>query len=274
MKNKNFTLLFIAFLGMMALAIVALLIFLLLDKKNILFTRNVSSTLLVDEYYSSNVGIIHIESISSDIRIKEAEDNQIHVLIYGSEKEIAESKLGQNTLNISLNGKHFCFGFCFFKEEIIVYVPKEISTNIEVKTTSGDLELVSLLNADVNLKTTSGDIKLGEVKNANLYSTSGEITLEKGENVQVKTTSGDIFLNQVKTKVEAESISGDIKINSFAIEENSKIKTTSGDVLINEIKNAYIETSTVSGDIAIENNNRYASNILTIKTTSGDIHVK
>lgn len=274
MKNKNMTILLIFFLGVMAIAIILMLVFLLLGKGTTLFNISSDSTLLLNEYYNQEVRTIHIESISSDVTLKETEETQIHVEVYGKENEYVESKIENETLNISKKGKIFCFGFCFFKEEIIVYVPKDVLLNIEVKTTSGDIEMSSIKGNEVNLKSTSGDLKLGEVNTADLYSTSGEIILEKGNTIQVKTTSGDISLNRIETKLNAESVSGDIKINSLEIENDSKIKTTSGDVLINEINNAYIETNTVSGDIAIENNNRYATNTLTIKTTSGDIRVK
>lgn len=274
MKNRTMTILLIFFLGVLAIATILMLVFLLLGKGTNLFNINSDSVLLLSEYYNQEIETIYIESISSDVMLKETEETQIHVEVYGKENEVVESKIENKTLNISKKGKIFCFGFCFFKGEIIVYVPKDILLNIEVKTTSGDIEMSSIKGNNANLKSTSGDLKLGEVNTAELYSTSGEIILEKGNNVQAKTTSGDIELNRIENHLDAESVSGDIKIRSLFIENDSKIKTTSGDVLINEINNAYIETSTVSGDVHISDNNQYARSTLNIKTISGDIRVK
>lgn len=273
MKNKSITILFIFILAIMAIAIILLLVFLLFGKGESFFNNNLNSTLLLNEYYNEKIETIHIESISSDVTLKETEESQIHVEIYGKEKEVVESKLENEILNISKKGKMFCFGFCFFKEEIIVYVPKDVVLNIEIKTTSGDIEMNSIKGNDVNLNSTSGDLKLGEVNRAELYSTSGDIVLEKANITNAKTTSGDIFLNNIEKQVEAVSVSGNVKIGSLYIESNSKIKTTSGDVSIEKMGDVYIETSTVSGDIHISNNNRYSATTLNIKTTSGDIYV-
>lgn len=270
MKNRNMTILLIFFLGVMAIATILLLVFLLLGKGTTLFSFHSHSTLLLNEYYNQEIETIHIESISSNVTLKETDESQIHVEVYGKENEYVESKIEDKTLNILKKGKIFCF----FEERIIVYVPKDIILNVDVKTTSGDIEMVSIKGDNVNLKTTSGDLKLGSVNTADLYSTSGEILLEKGNVVKAKTTSGDIFLNSIGKQMDAESVSGDIKINSLFMENNSKIKTTSGDVFVKEINDVYIETSTVSGDVHISDSNRYAESTLSIKTTSGDIRVK
>lgn len=274
MRNKNMTILLVIFLGIMVIGITTLLIFLLLGKGNSIFTFNTQSSLLLDKKYDTNINSIYIESTSSDITIKEAEDNQIHVLVYGSQKEVVESKIENQTLTIAKKGNYFCFGFCIYKGKIIVHVPKEMKADLDIKTVSGDIEIISNIVGNVDLKTTSGDIKAREVMDAKIKSTSGEIILEQMNKGEIITTSGDIKINAIEHSINAESISGDIILSSLKVEEDANLKTTSGDVRINEITDAYIEASTLSGDIHIRDNNRYANHTVTIKTTSGDIKVK
>lgn len=268
------TILLVIFLGLMVISTTGLMIFLLLGKGDNIIGFNMQSSLLLEEKYENTINRLHIESNSSDIELRESEDNQIHVLVYGSHKEIAESKVENQTLTISKKGKYLCFGFCMFKEEIIVYVPKEIKSNLDIKTISGDIKIAPNIIGNVDLKTTSGDIKTNEVLDAKIKTTSGNISLGKINKGEITTTSGDIKINKVEKGINAVSVSGEILLSSLKIEENATLKTTSGDIKVNEITDVYIETSTLSGDVQISNNNRYANYTLTIKTTSGDIEVR
>ena len=56
--------------------------------------------------------------------------------------------------------------------------------------------------------------------------------------------------------------------------DDSDITSISGDIEINKNLGAYIKTETLSGEVNVENNDRYAKNELKIKTTSGDIEVE
>lgn len=271
---KNSTIVLIVIMAFMALLITAFMIFLLVDNNTFFFVFNSKTTLLLDEVYEENVSKIDVDVISADIHIKEAEDNTLRVVAYGKEKETIESTFENDTLSIRRTGNQFCFGFCFGKEEITIYMPRDNKVDMVLKTVSGDIEIASFLYSNVDAKTTSGDIKVEEVSNVKLKSVSGDIYLEKGSSVEVASTSGDLRLNNVLTSINAKSVSGDIRIEKLELEMDSTIHTTSGDVTIGDSNDLYIETNTLSGDINISNNNRYANTTLKIETTSGDIRVK
>lgn len=271
--NKSMKIVMIIILLILAILVTSFMIYALINNKNPFWDFSGQSVLLLDQTYEKDIKNINIEAVSADIYIKEAEDEQIHVLIYGSEKENAESTIDGESLNISKKGKIFCFGFCFQKTEIIVYIPKNKKLNLNIKTISGDIE-ISSNQANVEIKTTSGDIKTEEIKDAKITTTSGDILVTKANKLEVGTTSGSINVDKIENSIEAKSVSGDIKINSFEIKENSHIKTVSGDVLINEISDVFIETSTTSGDVNVSNNNQKSSQTLTIRTTSGDIRTR
>lgn len=271
---KNSTIILIVILSVMAILITALLVFLLVDNRNFSFMFNSKTTLLLDEVYEENVNKIEVDVISADVHVKEAEDENIRVIAYGKEKETVESTIENGTLSIRRTGNHFCFGFCFGKEEVTVYIPRDRKVDFDVKTVSGDVDAASFKNSNVDIKTTSGDIKVVEVSQVKLKSVSGDIHLDKGSNIEITTTSGDLRLNHVLKSIQAKSVSGEIQIGNLEIENNSSIHTTSGDVTIGTSNDLYIETSTLSGDVNISNNNRFASTTLKIETTSGDIRVK
>lgn len=271
---KNSTIILIVIMSLMVILITAFMVFLLVDNRNFSFVFNGKTTLLLDEVYEENVSKIEVDVISADVHIKEAEDNNLRVIAYGKEKETIESTIENDTLSIRRTGNHFCFGFCFGKEEVTIYIPRDRKVDLDIKTISGEVEIATFKNSNVDVKTTSGDIKIGEVSQVKLKSVSGDIYLEKGSNVEAATTSGDLKLKYVLTSINAKSVSGEIQIENLDLENDSTIHTTSGDVTIRSMNNLYIETSTLSGDINISNNNRYANTTLKIETTSGDISVK
>ncbi len=274
MGNKE-TYLWIALLSIMAIFIVIVLIFLLLGKNFLNFNFiGGDSKILLEKNYEEPIKNILVEGVSADVFIKESEFNQVRVEILGGEKQIAESFIENETLSVSLRNKIFCFGFCYVKEKIIIYVPKEMQSNLKIKTVSGDIEVQNHSSMNVDLKTTSGDIKVGDINLATLSSISGNIILDSGKKIIATTTSGDIHIKRAEKKIESKSVSGDIQIQNLFIEEDSSIKTTSGDVSINETNDIFIEASTVSGEIDVLDNNRHVDRILRIKTTSGDISVK
>ena len=66
--------------------------------------------------------------------------------------------------------------------------------------------------------------------------------------------------------------SGDINISSLSIKEDSKAEAKSGNIDIKLDKDVFIDATTRSGNIDIDNTNTNPT--LTIKTTSGDITAK
>ena len=112
----------------------------------------------------------------------------------------------------------------------------------------------------------------GEV---DIISTSGDIDFSYASpsKVYLKTTSGDIDLNKVNVSghTELESVSGDIGIlNSDAA--SFKIKTVSGNVEAEISSSKKFVTDTVSGNILVPDSDENAG-LCDIRTTSGDVIV-
>ncbi len=272
MKNKTLTIILIIFLSLLALIIITFMIMALLHKDfNYSFKNN--SKIILDEIYDANINNIKIDAVSSDVFIKEATDEKIHVVIYGKEKEEAKSFIENETLNISKGKRLFCFGFCYEKNDILVYLPKKLKADLDIKTISGEIEIGEFLDIKGILKTTSGDVNIKNLDKTKIATVSGDININSCKDLEVNTTSGEIEANKVVGEINIATISGDINLNLFEAIGNSDIKTTSGDVDINNTKDIYVDASSISGDIDINNNDRYSKYTLKIKTTSGSIKI-
>lgn len=279
MKENSLKMVLVILLACLAIALVGFMIVLLTNNKmnfSFFHMKGESKMILEETYQVEEIQKIVVNASISDIKILESTNNEAKVIIYGEEKNDASSTLENHTLTI-LNSKKnkICFGFCFWgKEEVLIYLPKNEIENIELKTISGDIHVSNVSNASIEVKTTSGDIKLPDVKDVSINTTSGDVQIDTCESASIETVSGEVTIGNASGKTEIKTTSGDVKMNDFICKKDSNIKTVSGDVVINHLEEAYVEAKSVSGDIKTDGSNRYASNTLTIKTTSGDIHIK
>lgn len=244
-------------------------------KKGFLFPLDSPKEELYNEVYlEKDIHKLSVELVPTDITIKESPDANVHVIIYGKKARQDKFSLNLQGGNLKISEKtKFCLGFCFFNEEVIIYLPKSFMKNIDLKTTSGDITISQDLNSNLDISSVSGDVYIKGANKIKGKTTSGDIEIDKALETELKTTSGDITLGQ-SGNIYASSVSGDIDINDLIVSGSAKIKTTSGDVEIDKINDAYVETETTSGEVTINNNNRKSNNTLKIETVSGDITVK
>lgn len=266
---------------------------------------------LYNEVYSlEDIDKLEANIVSTNITIKDSEDENIRVVINGKEKRKDRYGVSNDNKTLKIDERAystFCFGFCFYNDEIIVYLPKNFNRNIDIKGTSSDVNIVNSYDSKMDIHTVSGDIKLEDAKtlvvrstsgdisinnalDIEVKSTSGEVNIGSGKKVKVETTSGDINVDEAEEleinstsgeveigrtgNVNISTISGDVSLDDLNVNGESYIGTTSGEVLISKVNDVYIETTSTSGDAKIESSNRNSENTLKIKTTSGDIVVR
>ncbi len=226
---------------------------------------------------------INISTVSTDIRIIPEDRDDIKVYFHGtiaSSNEIVSPELiteiQNNTLQIEIDHKNLIsLGFYSSNLNLDIYIPNEYTKNIDVKTTSADIDLGILDIKDISVKSVSGDIKAESLytKKSNFKSTSGEIKLRdfKG-GIDAKTTSGDLYIDfkALENDVYMNSISGDIELK---LPNNSEFylesKSLSGDIECDfpiSIQGKHSDKN-VNGRVGQGNNKVNAS------TTSGDIEI-
>lgn len=277
MENKTLTIIKLILLSIIALLLTTILIVLLVKPRSNfnLFKVNNKSELVYERDITEPIKKINITTKASSIQVETNDTNKISVKYYG-DKEDKELDLStaNEVLNINEDTSYFCLGFCNFAEhKIIISLPKEIDYELDFNTASGDIYIPNINLSNIDIKTVSGDIKVINAKNANLESTSGDIEITEVEKLVSKTVSGEINVNRIKRSCDIKTTSGDVDISLLEITTDSNISTVSGDVEIETNSNSYVKTETTSGEVSIDNNNRYAKTELTVKTTSGDIEV-
>lgn len=292
MTDRTYKIIKICFLTVIALLLTSILVVSLKGKFHFDDYFNSRSEIIYkEEYKASDIKNIKVNTTSGDLEIIHSKDNKIKVEAYGKKKSDVKVTLSENTLDIDYPGKNICVGFCFYNNQIKVYVPNSYAGNFNIISTTGDILAGDFDKANYDISNTSGNVRLGNANNLKIISTSGDVTVQKtnileasslsgdiyaynGNHVTAKTTSADIHLEEIFDYVNATSVSGDIRITKLNISENSKISSKSGDVIINDLNNVYVNTKTTSGDVHVDDNNRKAKEELEIKTISGDIYVR
>lgn len=259
-----------------------------------------------DCYDISKIENIKLDFKSSNVKFILTDEEQLRIVQYASNKEqnrnILESKINGNTLEISERLKVRIYLFYWNNIFYDIYLPKAYCKNLELSAVSGDVEIDKLELQNLKVDLSSGDIKISEYLNANeisITSTSGDLEIgsisseklkiettsadieveEITGDADIKTVSGEIYLGRLSCRANMETISGDVKINEFFIEKDSKITSTSGDidVIFDQNSDCQINTKTTSGDINLPRNGRNILGtgneaILNIETVSGNIN--
>lgn len=262
MKNKELIITLIVILFIIVIGLIALLTLVLSGKLNFKtgFRNfgNKSNQIIFDTNYEiENIEDIEILSTAGDIKFEESMEKNIRVVAYGKNEDDLKVSFNENKLKIDYSKtKKVNFGFNFDITDIIIYIPKDYSKQINIKANYGDIELLDLENASIDISQDCGDVKLGKVKN-----------------ISVKNSYGDIDIEEVLNKCIIESDCGDIKIEKLQIQENSSIESDLGDIRIKQTNDIYIDAKTDLGDVKVNTNNRHSEVILKIEGDCGDIKV-
>ena len=234
------------------------------------------------------IASINVDVTSYDVELKESNNDTIKVEISGSKKNQDKFHVEEENGNLTINenGSSVCIGFCldgtitiYLPNQDITYHHKSSSGNIYsdidlrsvvINTTSGDITLKNINDGTVS--STSGNINIRNANKLNVSATSGDISLDEPKNLVANTQSGNIKVRSITSKMDITTTSGDINISSLSIKEDSKAEAKSGNIDIKLDKDVFIDATTRSGNIDIDNTNTNPT--LIIKTTSGDITAK
>lgn len=138
---------------------------------------------------------------------------------------------------------------------LTVLVPDGMVDELEVMTTSADIQLNGLEMDSLTASTASGAIMPTDclARTAELSSISGELILSElyADTLNVSTTSGGITGNVQSETIAASTISGYVSLTASENLEGAEFHTTSGDIWFSERNPSlsYLKASSVSGDI-------------------------
>lgn len=160
------------------------------------------------------------------------------------------------------------------KGQIEVKVPKSFRGTLDIKTSSGEVNIEDeLILPSLCIATSSGDISLGEIQSeSQLQTTSGKILVNKliGKSHQLETTSGEISINEIEGQWEMHTTSGAIELGK--LKGYGKGKSTSGEISINQFTlTGDVDLKTVSGEVTL-NFSSDSSATITMQSTSGELN--
>ena len=236
-----------------------------------------------EQFGSSAINNLNIDLSSENLEIKETDDSSsIEVEIYCNYKKYApEVSVSGSTLYIdSLSSQTFFSKPVRFSCTVTLYVPSKKDFNeIEIKTTSGELNVYRTLSANnkIILTATSGDIISEQglfADSIKVSASSGDIELYNidADDFTVKSSSGDITVKKFTGGTgNINSTSGDIKADDYAC-EYAKFESTSGEINIKKLDCDYFDAESTSGDIALDLKNAPTATS-SVECTSGDIDI-
>jgi len=244
---------------------------------------------------------IVIDLASADINIIPVKEGELIVHLYGKistniRKDVPELiayKTGDKLYIETYNPNEIIIGINIRQIDLDVYVPEKDLASLNIEASSSDISIIGIKAADLKIKNISGDIRVEElvsekiwidstsgdialidyIGNIDIETTSGRISLldgELNEDIYIVSTSGDVLIEQEQASdMNIRSISGDLKIK---LPESAKFyldaKTTSGDINI-----SFPISISSSGRNDLEGKVGDSDEIITVKTTSGDIDI-
>ncbi|MDV3428544.1 MAG: DUF4097 domain-containing protein [Bacillota bacterium] len=246
---------------------------------------------------------IRINFSNYDIKVSASNEDKVRVVQSSSERISREEKMTVTRegrcINIRGNEKSLYFNLFNFgssSNKIEIYIPRNYHQDLELATTSGDIEILDELELNnLTCSQVSGDLEVKRnlcINNFTSKTTSGDMEIPKLEakSYKMSTISGDINIRNLSGSGEISSTSGDINLNSLKLSEYINIKSISGDIDVSAPDNTgfVFEANTVSGDIDSDFNMYYKNKRgnkaeitygdgpykkISVSTVSGDINL-
>ncbi len=273
---------------------------------------------------SEKIEEIYIKTVSSNISLVPAAGTQLKASLTGqftkNSRQTPELKAYKdgNKITIQVNEiKYDFFNFFNFFDnrqhmKLTVYIPQSYSGSLNIKSTSGSVDLPrleldkltcktvsgsissDLIHAhDIESKTISGSMNISaKCDSFEFSSTSGSFKagVLETKTASLNTTSGSIKAQGFTGKLDGHSVSGSINIGLKYLEDDIYIKTLSGGVKINlpQSSEFYLDSVSTSGSISLsgfaielEKKTRNSlvgtvgsgKNKITVKTSSGSLNI-
>lgn len=195
---------------------------------------------LEDRKYKE-INKINVSSDTSNINFYKSEDEQIRVVVYGSNKDKVEIIEGTKSLIINKEtGSKTCLLNC--KNEINIYVPEDFE-NIEINSETGNINVEKVTIKNIKIDSDLGNINIFKTENVNITSNTGNVNiniLKATNNSNIKTDVGNVYITNISNlKLETKSETGSV-IKPVIKEEQEftlKIETNVGNIDINHYDN-------------------------------------
>lgn len=204
---------------------------------------------------------INIRTVAANVIIKENNENNIKVAIYG--KEGLEINANEDEKNLLIDFKDqdenhvFAMGINDFTNKMVIYLPRNYANSINIDTKYGNIDIgLDLNNTSLEIDSEYGNIDMKYIKNAKVECEFGNIQIEK-----------------VLNKIDLKTNYGNIMIEELDINEDSNIVTEYGNIEITKTSDIRIDTDVKFGEANVKNSKQDADVTLNIASQMGFIEV-
>lgn len=270
MKNKGGKIVLIVVLSILAISLISVMVLSIINPNHelqvfLLGFGNKTEEIVNQSYSSEEVKKIGVDLSSSKITVQRTGGDKIQISAYGAKGEKLKVQLEDGNLQINKekNVVHLLGFFCWYREELIIEVPQNYPEKFVLTTTSGDIDLTDLEQADVQLETSSGTIRGGNVNQAEVRTSSGNISMGNANEMIAKSSSGRIEIKNV-SQATINTSSGSIKTGELG---EATVKATSGNITIQKAKR--LISSISSGNIQVDEIDGFCQ----LESTSGRIRI-
>ena len=141
--------------------------------------------------------------------------------------------------------------------EVTIALPQEYAIAVEIRATSGDVDVDDVNLSEILVETTSGDVSISLEENI------------QPQSIRVKGSSGDVDVNATTPRLTINTVSGDVEYYGDC--PDISVTTVSGNA---EIEGAMrqVNLKSVSGDIGLRVESDTLQNV-NCNTTSGDLTI-
>ena len=229
----------------------------------------------------SRIETISIVTVSDNINLIAVDSDEVRAHYHGSfsttssdyKPELVVEKSGSQ-LKIKINVKPNITHFSFSSDlKLDVYIPRQFDEDLEISSTSGEVNVETLnvdefeylnisgdLNAnrieaeEISVNTTSGETKIsGEFDRFKFTTISGNLISDdfKAKESTLNTTSGEIKLSGQPGDVSSKAISGNLNLNYSDFDNTIEANSASGkvEILLPEDAGFKLDYKTASGDV-------------------------
>jgi len=184
---------------------------------------------------------VEVTTSSGDVTFGVSQDDNIYIVELSKdalpEDKLAQIQLQDDVVTIA-QGKKYSAGSVMFRYGMLssdfeIYLPQRAWNSLKITTSSGDVELESGLEcANLEIRTTSGDIDCPEVTagGIHIHTVNGDLELTGTcASLDLQTVNGDMSVTGALEQLTADSTNGDFRLKLSAMPKEMSIHTVNGD---------------------------------------------
>ena len=212
---------------------------------------------------SQEFSSVSINSDTADIDLLPAEDGVCKVIAYCNVNSSFSASVKDSVLSIDCSKSNSLTDhitlFSLENSKLTVYLPLDTELSLKITEDTGDITISEYLSFEnIDIKTSTGNIE-------NHASASGETS--------IKVSTGDITLKDISTgKISLSATTGKINISNVTCSGDVKVKVNSGDSNISVLTCKTFPTDGSTGDITLKNT--IAEETCSITRSTGDVILK